>query len=184
MNTDSDIAHKLVAIRKARGLSQRKLAQRSGVSNGTISIIENGGNLTVSMLKKILSGMPMSLSQFFADEDEGDQNKLFFRKTELTELSEGGVSYKQVGGNLHGKAIQLLSETYAPGATTGRHSLRHEGEECGIILRGQLTVTVGEQTRVLAPGDAYYFQSHNPHTFKNDGIEECYLITACTPPTF
>ncbi|MBL4838864.1 MAG: cupin domain-containing protein [Kordiimonadaceae bacterium] len=184
MPRTSDISQKLIMLRKAHGLSQRKLAKRSGVSNGTISIIENGGNLTVSMLKKILNGIPMSLSQFFAEDVVGNDPKIFFSKTELTELSEGGVSFKQVGGDLYGKAIQLLSETYAPGATTGHHALRHDGEECGMILTGYLTVTVGEKTQTLGPGDAYYFHSSAPHSFKNDGIEVCRLISACTPPTF
>ena len=74
---------------------------------------------------------------------------MFFRAEELTEIADGGVSYLQVGANLHDKAIQFIKECYQPGAGTGKHEITHEGEECGIVLSGRLQVTVGDQTAVL-----------------------------------
>jgi transcriptional regulator with XRE-family HTH domain len=181
---DQEIGHRLRAIRTRLGLSQRHLARVSGVANATISQIEAGRlNPTVSMLKKVLDGVPMSLSEFFADDFEA-ADRIFFRAAELTEIADGGVSFRQVGANLHNKAIQLLKEEYQPGAGTGRHEITHEGEECGIVLSGRLEVTVGEQTEILRAGDAYYFRSDQPHQFRNPGNEPCELITACSPPSF
>ena len=94
------------------------------------------------------------------------------------------MSFRQVGANLHSKAIQLLKECYQPGAGTGRHAITHEGEECGLILSGRLEVTVGDRTEVLRAGDAYYVRSDQPHRFHNPGVEPCELITACSPPSF
>lgn len=181
---EQDIGGRLRTIRERLKLSQRQLARQSGVANATISQVEAGKlNPTVSMLKKILDGVPMSMSDFFAD-DLQQQNRLFFRADELVEIADGGISYRQVGSNLSTKAIQLLKERYQPGAGTGKHALTHEGEECGIILKGRLEVTVGDNTTVLKPGDAYYFKSSNPHQFRNVGSEVCELISACTPPSF
>ena len=181
---DQDIALRLKRIRQQLRLSQRQLARQSGVANATISQVEAGKlNPTVSMLKKILDGIPMSLAEFFADDAPG-QERMFFRADELVEIAEGGVSYRQVGANLSAKAIQLLKECYQPGAGTGRHELRHEGEECGIVLSGRLEVTVGDEVAVLGQGDAYYFRSSLPHQFRNIGSEPCELITACTQPSF
>ena len=178
------IGKRLKDIRKRFRMSQRELARQSGVANATISLIENGKlNPTVSLLKKVLDGFPLRLSEFFADDAEASA-KVFFQANELTEIAEGGVSYRQLGGNLAGKAIQFLKERYEPGSGTGRHDIRHEGEECGLVLSGRLTVTVNGQTEVLGPGDAYYFDSDQPHSFENKHNEACELISACTPPTF
>lgn len=180
----SETGTRLRRVRLDSNLSQRRLARQSGVANATISQIESGKlNPTVGLLKKILDGIPMSLSDFFADRDE-PADKVFYRAAELVEIADGGVSYLQVGANLRQKSIQFLKERYEPGANTGRHTLSHDGEECGIVLRGRLDITVGEESRVLTAGDAYYFRSSLPHAFKNAGREPCELISACTPPSF
>ena len=181
---DQDIGRRLRGIRQRLKLSQRQLARQSGVANATISQVEAGKlNPTVSMLKKILDGIPMGLAEFFADDDPS-QDRIFFRAEELIEIADGGVSYRQVGANLANRAIQLLAERYEPGAGTGKHALTHDGEECGIILSGRLEVTVDEETAVLGRGDAYYFSSSRPHYFRNVGNTACEVITACTPPSF
>lgn len=181
---DQDIGIRLKSIRTGLKLSQRQLARQSGVANATISQIESGKlNPTVSMLKKVLDGIPVSLGEFFGDEFEV-RDRVFFRADELTEIADGGVSYRQVGANLADRSIQLLWECYQPGSGTGKHSITHDGEECGVIVSGRLEVTVGQQIQILQQGDAYYFKSHQPHQFRNPGNEPCELISACTPPTF
>lgn len=181
---DQEIGTRLRNIREQLGLSQRQLGRQSDVANATISQVEAGKiNPTVSMLKKILAGIPLSLGEFFADELQPQERK-FFRSDELIEIAEGGVSYRQVGVRLANKSIQLLKECYQPGAGTGRHELTHEGEECGIVLSGRLEVTVGDEVEVLGQGDAYYFKSSLPHQFRNIGSDPCELITACSPPSF
>jgi mannose-6-phosphate isomerase-like protein (cupin superfamily) len=109
---------------------------------------------------------------------------VFFDATELVELAGGKISYRQVGRDLTGHQLQILHERYAPGADTGEAMLRHESQEGGVVLRGKLEVTVGDQRRMLGPGDAYYFDSRQPHRFRNPGGEECEVVTACTPPSF
>ncbi|MCP5092423.1 MAG: cupin domain-containing protein [Gammaproteobacteria bacterium] len=181
---DQEIGSRLRAIRTKLTLSQRQLARQSGVANATISQIEAGKlNPTVSMLKRILDGIPISLGEFFGDEYEV-RDKVFFRAADLTEIADGGVSFRQVGASIGNRAIQLIQECYQPGSGTGKHAITHEGEECGIILSGRLEVTVGDESAVLTKGDAYYFNSSQPHRFRNVGNKPCELITACSPPSF
>ena len=181
---DQQIGRRLREVRERLALSQRQLARQSGVANATISQIESSKlNPTVGMLKRILDGIPISLGEFFGDEYEV-RGKVFFRAADLTEIADGGVSFRQVGASLGNRAIQFIQECYQPGSGTGKHAITHEGEECGIILSGRLEVTVGKQSAVLSKGDAYYFKSSQPHRFRNKWHEPCELITACTPPTF
>jgi mannose-6-phosphate isomerase-like protein (cupin superfamily) len=109
---------------------------------------------------------------------------VFFAAEELVELGSGGISYRQVARDLSERALQILHERYAPGADTGETMLRHESDEGGVVIRGRLEVTVGDQRRVLGPGDAYYFDSRIPHRFRALGEEECEVVSACTPPSF
>jgi mannose-6-phosphate isomerase-like protein (cupin superfamily) len=62
--------------------------------------------------------------------------------------------------------------------------LVHEGEEGGVVISGRIEVTVDDQRRILGPGDAYYFESRQPHRFRCVGPNPCEVVSACTPPTF
>jgi transcriptional regulator with XRE-family HTH domain len=177
-----DIGAKLRSVRVAFGLSQRALARRAGVTNGLISLIEqNRVSPSVSSLKKVLDGVPMTLAEFFAM-DEGGQPQVFFEAAELVETGDAAVSRKLVAAARAGRQLSLLHERFAPGAATGDEILEHRGEQAGVVVRGRIELTVGGSTRVLGPGDAYYFACQLPHRFRNAGREVCEIVSAVTPP--
>jgi transcriptional regulator with XRE-family HTH domain len=179
-----DVGARLRLIRTQKRLSQRELARRAGVTNATVSLIEsNRMNPSVGALKRVLDGIPIGLSEFFALSPTAT-SKVFWRADELVEIGKGPISYRQVGGRLVDRKLQILKEYYEPGADTGRLTLSHEGEEGGVIIRGRLEVTADDQRRILSAGEAYFFDSRLPHRFRNVGEEPCELISACTPPTF
>jgi transcriptional regulator with XRE-family HTH domain len=181
-----DVGKHLRAVRMMYGLSQRELAKRAGVTNGLISLIEqNRVSPSVSSLKKVLDGIPMSLADFFTL-DLASSTQVFFRHAELLDLGSGGpeVALRLVAARRPNRQMSILHETYAAGADTGAEMLRHKGEEGGIVTRGRIELTVGANTVELAAGDAYYFASDVPHRFRNPGDEPCELVSASTPPTF
>jgi transcriptional regulator with XRE-family HTH domain len=179
-----DVGAHLRAVRTIYGLSQRELAKRAGVTNGLISLIEqNRVSPSVSSLKKVLDGIPMSIAEFFTL-DLSAIPQVFYRSDELTDLGDRSVALKLVAARRANRAMSVIHERYAPGADTGADMLRHEGEEGGVVVRGRIELTVGGETRVLGPGDAYYFTTAIPHRFRNSGSEPCEIVSASTPPTF
>jgi transcriptional regulator with XRE-family HTH domain len=179
-----DIGTRLRSVRTAYGLSQRELARRAGVTNGLISLIEqNRVSPSVSSLKKVLDGIPISLADFFThDPDQTPQ--VFFGGDELVEIGTPEASLRLLAAERPGRQLTILHERYEPGAGTGDDMLSHRGEEGGIVLKGRVEITVGGNSRVLGPGEAYYFSSSLPHRFRNVGREACEIISASTPPTF
>jgi len=179
-----DVGAQLRALRQMHGLSQRELARRAGVTNGLISLVEmNRVSPSVSSLKKLLDGIPMSLAEFFT----GDFNRTapaFYGTEELVEIGNESVSLRLVAATRSGRQMTVLHERYEPGAGTGEEMLVHKGEEGGVVVRGRIEVTVGSETRVLGPGEAYYFASNLPHSFRNAGREVCEIVSCSTPPTF
>lgn len=179
-----DIGGHLKAVRIMYGLSQRELAKRAGVTNGTISLIEqNRVSPSVSSLKKVLDGVPMSLAEFFTLDMQSNP-QVFYAREDLTDLGDRDVSLRLVAARRPNRAMSILHERYRPKADTGPDMISHKGEEGGVIVSGRIELTVGGQSRVLGPGDAYYFNSAAPHRFRNLGDQPCELISASTPPTF
>lgn len=187
-----DVGGRLKEIRLAAGLSQRELAARSGVAHSLISLIElNRNSPSVASLRKILDGIPMSMVSFF-DEARVPRDKVFFEPSELLDLTSrlhqvsggtdaGRMSFRQVG-DAQAHNLQILHESYDPGADTGVTMLKHDSHEGGVVLSGELEITVGDQIRVLGAGEAYLFDSRIPHRFRNLGPERCVVVSACTPP--
>jgi transcriptional regulator with XRE-family HTH domain len=179
-----DVGARLRNVRVTFGLSQRALARRAGVTNGLISLIEqNRVSPSVSSLKKVLDGVPMSLAEFFTL-DLSAAPQAFFNTEELTELGNEQVSLRLVAAQRPGRQLTLLHERYAPGAETGDEMLTHRGEEGGVVVKGRIELTLAGVTRVLSAGEAYYFSSHLPHRFRNVGREPAEIISASTPPSF
>lgn len=179
-----DVGTHLKAVRQMYGLSQRELAKRAGVTNGLISLIEqNRVSPSVSSLKKVLDGIPMALADFFTM-DLGGQAQVFFPRQDLADIGTASVELRLVGSRLAKRSMSILHERYAANADTGEEMLTHAGEEGGVIVKGKIELTVGGESRILGPGDAYYFKSSLPHRFRNLGRDECEIVSASSPPTF
>src|SRR5450755_1281086 len=111
-----DVGAHLKAVRQMYGLSQRELARRAGVTNGLISLIEqNRVSPSVSSLKKVLDGVPMSLAEFFTL-DLGATPQTFFPVNELVELGNAELSLRLVAAQRPGRQLTILHERYAAGA--------------------------------------------------------------------
>ncbi len=189
-----DVGGRLKEVRLAAKLSQRQLAERAGVAHGLISMLEaNKSSPSVASLRKILGGVPMTMADFFEPERPvGD--KVVFRADELLDLTSrlgrvhgseasasGRMAFRQVG-DARTHNLQILHERYEPGADTGETMLEHLSHEGGVVVAGELELTVGGQVRVLRAGDAYLFDSRVPHRFRNVCAAPCEVVSACTPP--
>ena len=181
-----NIGLRLQEVRHKKGLSQRELAKRVGVTNSTISLIEqNKVSPSISSLKKVLDGIPISLSDFFTvDIDTNTNDSPFYGKDEQLDVGNGEIHYYLIGQNRPQRQMCILREIMPPGSDTGKDMLTHEGEEGGVIIKGQIELTVADEVRVLGPGDAYYFESKSPHRFRNVGKTEAILVSANTPASF
>lgn len=191
---DFDVGARLREVRQGAGLTQRQLAERAGVTHGMISMVEQNKNSpSVASLRKILGGVPMTMADFFEPDRGQEQDKVFFTPSELIDLAgrlhklqdsdarNGKVSLRQVG-DARGHNLQILHERYEPGGDTGPQMLEHLSHEGGVVIAGELELTVGDQVRILKAGDAYLFDSRIPHRFRNVGDRPCEVVSACTPP--
>lgn len=66
LESEFNMIQALVDARKSRNMTQKQLAQRTGIDQGDISKIENGnGNPTLNILKRLADGMDMILKLEF-----------------------------------------------------------------------------------------------------------------------
>jgi transcriptional regulator with XRE-family HTH domain len=82
---------------------------------------------------------------------------------------ESGVSWEQLVRK--SDELDFIVLTYPPGSssTMDGRMLRHDDYEYGILLEGELEVTLGFDVFVLHAGEAIGFDSTIPHLFRNPG---------------
>jgi len=178
------IGEKIRELRQRRNLGVRELAQRSGVSHSTISLIERDKiSPSIDTLNAILDSLGTTLVSFFSQLQTKLQASPFYRAAEFVEIGRfGTVSHRMVGINHPNRQLLLLHERYAPGSASD--ALSHPAHEAGVVIEGRIELTVGAASQVLGAGDGYYFDSRQPHIFRNVDEGESQIISAVTPPTY
>lgn len=67
-----------------------------------------------------------------------------------------------------------------PGAELPTH--RHQNEQIGYVISGELTAILEGERRSLEPGDSYCFESGELHGAVNETDDPCVGIGLLTPP--
>ncbi|OBR45879.1 HTH-type transcriptional regulator PuuR [Aeromonas dhakensis] len=178
------MGERLAATRRRLGLSQRRVAELSGLTHGAICMIEQDKvSPSVASLQKLLSVYELPLSRFFAEEEVASTPSVVIRAEQLIELGSQGVSMKLVHNGNNRRQLGFMLETYAPGTDTGGQ-VTHLGEEVGTVLEGSVILTVAGQTYQLSAGDSYVIDTGEPHSFSNPSGQVCRIVSAHTPANF
>jgi mannose-6-phosphate isomerase-like protein (cupin superfamily) len=74
----------------------------------------------------------------------------------------------------------LAEEVLPVGAKVGRH-YHVETEEIYYILQGTGQMTVGDEVRTVAAGDAVFIPRHHAHTLENTGQVPMIILLVCGP---
>ena len=182
LNTMEDkikqIAHRIKELRLITGLSVEEMAARTGTSVEEYEQCEAGNrNLSIAFLYHCT----LSFGVDMGDLIEGKSPKL--RSYALTRRGDGQrieEAHHMVGFNLAAGfrnriALPLYMEmNYHDGAETEAIELvTHEGQECDIVITGQMKIQIGDHTEILNPGDCIYYDSGTPHGMIAVGGEDC-----------
>lgn len=187
VNIDSRIGVEIKNLRKARGITLDTLSENSTLSKGYLSQIERGlSSPSIKALYNISRALGVTISWFFpaSTADEGDMRDIIVRSTARRSLTfVGGITDELLSPNL-GRQLELLRCTFLPGSESGKEPYRHQGEEAGIVISGELTLWIGDKKVLLQDGDSFAFESDIPHRYANLSKRECVVIWAITPPTY
>ncbi|VEC32901.1 Putrescine utilization regulator [Klebsiella pneumoniae] len=156
----------------------------SGLTHSAISTIEQDKvSPAISTLQKLLKVYGLSLSEFFSEPEKPDEPQVVINQDDLIEMGSQGVSMKLVHNGNPNRTLAMIFETYQPGTTTGER-IKHQGEEIGTILEGEIVLTINGQSYHLVAGQSYAINTGIPHSFSNTSAGICRIISAHTPTTF
>lgn len=77
-----------------------------------------------------------------------------------------------------GEQMQLVYVTLNPGTHVPAH--HHPQEQCGTVLSGEVTFTIGDETRLLKQGDCYMIPGNVEHS-ADAGDVKAHLVEMFSP---
>ncbi len=178
-----ELGGKIRELRKQKKMSIDQLSKVTELSTGLISQLErNMISPNVAALWKISAALEVNMNYFF---DEPEEQDPIVRKGERKkiQLPNSKITYELLCPNLK-KAMEVLYITIEPGECSTEDKIAHEGEECGIVLKGSLKVKWGNKEYLLNEGDSIYLDSTTPHRYVNNGDEVSVSIWTMTPPSY
>ncbi len=171
------IGGRLQAIRKLYGLSQRELARRAEMTNSTLSMIEQGKvSPSISSLEKILQAFPVSLQDFFSE--KMDVLPPVFRANDFIQVEKGTVTSKIMPiRNTKLDSLSLTSQIFPKRSSTESHWMMNDGFLSGLVISGEIQLTLDGVEYSLKEGDGFHFSIHRSYFFKNENEDECRLVS-------
>ena len=183
--TSSDAAHHLAdnlrRLREARGLSQQRMAQLSGIPRPTWTSLESGSaNPTLAVLSRAARALQVSIEELIGAPRTAAQ---LLRAEQVPKRRRQGATLRA-----------LLPEAI-PGLEFSRMELRAGGQMAGVphtpgtreyltCERGRIELAVAGERWKLAAGDALVFRGDQRHTYRNPDLRRAAvaLSVVCFAP--
>lgn len=173
-----EMAARIRDLREIEGLSEDYMAGETGISLEEYRACEAGEcDLNFAFIYRCAQIFHVDVTDII----EGSSPRL--ANYTLTRAGEGqhvehahGMTYFNMAPHFKKRVAQPL---YVLAEYSDEAQLRpieitsHSGQECDIVLSGQLKVQVGEHIEILNPGDTIYYNSTAPHGMIATGGQDC-----------
>lgn len=175
------IGKKIKDLRTLCDLTQEELANRTELTKGYISQLENDlVEPSISTLEDILDALGTNFSEFFREEKE---EKVVFSTDDYFEKESEGYNIKWLVSNAQKNEMEPILVTIYPHSVTDI-DYPHEGQEFGYVLEGELLLYLDNRILKVKKGETFYYDSNKNHYLKNNKDKVCRLIWVSSPPNF
>ena len=192
MNDDLTVlGGRIREIRKQKGLTLQQLADRTGLTAGLLSKIENlRTSPSLQVLSDLAGALGTDIAALFLDAagSRGNRKWRHFpaEKFQLIDREENqGFAYQLIfESRLSGDRQQVMLVEVEPGAR--RKPVSGDGNEILYMISGHLKYRIGEDVIDFKTGDVLFFDSAVPHVPENPGREKAVLLAIyhLTEPLF
>lgn len=167
-----DIGAKIRSVRLMRGISQKQLAELTGVTPSTISQVEKSLIYpSVPALCRIAENLSVEVATLF--KEQGEQENVYVYPVEsrsvtsLTKIIKDNAEADLLIPPDIDSPAEVTMLRIRPGKKLAGHFFAHKGPEMGYLLSGQLEMKVENQSYEINPGDTIYLQKETPGSWSN-----------------
>ena len=169
---DAAVGQQIRDLRRSRKLSLETVAARTDLSIGFLSQIERGlSSPSLRVLATIADVLGVGIAGLFGGNEAAGSSSdaIVTREQQRAELNlwRTGISKQLLSPSGSEGRLNLFLVHMQPGGSTGDELYTHDGEEAGLVLEGEMKLTVDAESWTLKQGDSFRFASRRPHRFSN-----------------
>ncbi len=189
MSIDQLLSVRVHGLRKARGHTLDALAQISGVSRSTISLIERGEtSATAAVLGKLAQALQVPLASLFEEERSGEVAQPLVRAASQPRWQDPATGYvrRQLSPVGYPAPLELVEVIFPSGQSVAfDHALRsHPLHQQLWMLEGSMQLALGGQHWALQAGDCLAMELNQTLVFSNTGNTPARYVLALVNPEF
>ena len=183
-----EMAHRIRELREIMGYTVAEMAMKTDVSQQEYLDCEAGkSDLNFAFIYRCALAFNVDVTDII----QGSSPKLSsFTVTRAGAGQQIEQAHGMVYYNLASSFRNRIAEPLYVHATYRREAefadielTTHDGQECDIVIEGQLKVQVGEHSTVLNPGDSIYYDSSTPHGMIAVGGQDCLFYAMVLNPS-
>lgn len=175
-------------LRRAYNMSLGELSEQSGVAKSIISQIErNETNPTIGTVWRLSRALDTTIDEVLRPDDD-DANFITHQTRSGVPVlhSEDGLCTLAIAGPLDlVEWLQWYDFQAKPGGVLESDPHPPGTTEHLYVLAGQISVTVGDETRTVKAGEALRYRGDRPHRLVNEGTVDAHahMVLVVKTPT-
>jgi len=176
-----EISKRIKEYRLEKRLTVQELADKSGVSKGLISQIENGRSIpSLPVLFSIIQSLEVALGDFFSNIASSlDEPAVIIRKKSEYESFQkenaiGFFYHRILVKNLFPTTIDIV--LFELQKKSHRELVSTDAFEYKYMIKGSVEYEINGNTYVLEEGDSLFFDGRLPHVPRNIGKDTAIML--------
>ena len=169
---DVAVGQRIRDLRRTRAMSLEAVAARADLSIGFLSQIERGlSSPSLRVLATLADVLGVGIAGLFGTKEDAAAapDAIVTRERQRAKLNlwRTGISKQLLSPAGSEGRLNLFLVHMEPGGSTGDELYTHDGEEAGLVIEGEMKLTVDAESWTLKHGDSFRFASRRPHRFSN-----------------
>ncbi len=183
-----EMAHRIRELREIENYTVAEMAMKTDVSEQEYIDCEAGrSDLNFAFIYRCALALGVDVTDIIQGSSPNLASFTVTRRGEGQKISQAhGMTYHNLAASFRNRIADPLyvKASYDRDAEHRDIELTtHEGQECDIVIEGQLKVQVGEHVAILNPGDSAYYDSATPHGMIAVGGQDCLFYAIVLNPS-
>lgn len=180
------MGERLRAIRRDQNLTLAEVAERSGISIGTLSKVERGlSSLGYDRFSQLAECLGLDIGELFSEGARMQPGLVkAAREGQFVPHATENYDLEMLFPEVFGKTmVPVLATLTATRSRNLDRYIAHEGQEYVYVLQGEVRILFKWRDPLdLSEGDSAYFDSARPHLYLPRGAGDARILVVCAGP--